>query len=262
MSNASSIPALEFHNVSVAYGERLVLTDVDFMIPNGALVGILGPNGAGKSTLLKAAVGLLPSCSGWIKFFGSTFANHRHQIAYVPQRESVAWDFPATVLDVVMMGMFHEVSWWQPMGQARHARAVAALERMGMADLRTRPLQNLSGGQQQRVFLARAVVQNPTMLLLDEPLAGIDVDTEAIVMQTLKELCSNGATALVVHHDLSTVSQYFDRVLMVNARLICGGVTSNVFRPEAIKATYGPRLSLHEAARDVARPIMNYREGE
>ncbi len=237
-----------------------MLTDIDFTIPSGSLVGILGPNGAGKSTLLKTAVGILPACSGWIKFFGSTFADHRHLIAYVPQRESVAWDFPATAFDVVMMGMFHEVSWWQGMGNARRARVVAAMERMGIGDLRNRPLQDLSGGQQQRVFLARALVQNPSLLLLDEPLAGIDVDTEAIVMQTLKELCANGATALVVHHDLSTVPQYFDRVLMVNARLICAGATSNVFRPEAIKATYGPRLSLHEAAREVARPIMNYRE--
>ncbi len=259
-SGAESTPALEFHNVSVAYGSKLVITDIDFAIPRGALVGVLGPNGAGKSTLLKAALGIASPCSGWIAFFGESFAKHRTDVAYVPQRESVAWDFPATVQDVVMMGMFHEVPWWRALGVQRRVRAIEALKRLGMEGLERRPLQQLSGGQQQRVFLARAIVQRPKLLLLDEPLAGIDVDTEEIVMRTLKDLCGAGATSLVVHHDLSTVPQYFDRVLMVNARLISAGDTKDAFTPEAIKATYGPRLSLSEAAREAARPISGYRK--
>lgn len=259
---ARSAAALEFHNVSVAYGERLVLTDIDFTIPTGSLVGVLGPNGAGKSTLLKTAVGVVRPCSGWIKIFNQPRDTHLQSIAYVPQRESVAWDYPATAFDVVCMGMFHEVSWYQGLGKARKTRAIEALDRMGMADFQHRSLRHLSGGQQQRVFLARALVQRPRMLFLDEPLAGIDVDTEAVVIRTLKELCASGVTALVVHHDLSRVESYFDHVVMVNARLMCSGPTLTAFTPEAVKATYGPRLSLHEAARESARPLTGYRDGE
>jgi len=252
------IPALEFHNVSVAYGDALVLTDIDFTIPVSAFVAVLGPNGAGKSTLLRAALSLVPRCSGWIKIFGADLKDVRTQIAYVPQRESVSWDFPARALDVVLMGMFHEVSWFSSMGIKRRNRALEALDRMGMADMASRPLQQLSGGQQQRVFLARALVQDPKILFLDEPLAGIDVETEAIIIKTLKELCNKGATALVVHHDLSTVESYFDHVLMVNVRLMCpAGPTSKVFSAETIKATYGPRLSLLEEARLAARPVIH-----
>jgi len=237
-------PPLEVHNLTVAYHRRPVLWDVDFTIPPGVLAGVVGPNGAGKSTLLKAVMGLLPLASGDVRLFGGTLPEHRHRVAYVPQRESVDWDFPTDVQDVVLMGRYGKRSLFQRPNAADRAIAHRAIEQMGMGSYARRQISQLSGGQQQRVFLARALAQEADLYLMDEPLAGVDAATEQAVIELLRELRARGRTVIVVHHDLGSVPEYFDWVVMLNLRLVTAGPVAEAFTQEHLRRTYGGRLHL------------------
>lgn len=243
---------IEVHDLTVAYRKRPVLWDIDFTLPEGKLVGMVGPNGAGKSTLIKAIMGLLPVMSGYVKIYGEPLEKNRDLLAYVPQRESVDWDFPTDALDVVTMGRYGKLSLLGRPSRKDKEIAMESLRKVGMAGLAKRQISQLSGGQQQRVFLARALVQDASIYLMDEPLAGVDAATEKVIIELLKELKSQGKTVLVVHHDLQTVREYFDCVMLLNMRLVKFGPTEEVFTNENLRLTYGGKLSLlAEAAEKV-----------
>jgi manganese/zinc/iron transport system ATP- binding protein len=235
---------LSIHDMTVAYHRRPVLWDVDYEAPRGKLVAVVGPNGAGKSTLLKAALDLTPRASGSVAFFGQPYRRARGRVAYVPQRGSVDWDFPVSALHVVAMGLYGKIGWFRPVTRRWKQQALASLERVGMADYAQRQISQLSGGQQQRVFLARALAQDAELYLMDEPFAGVDAATERAIVALLWELRAAGRTALVVHHDLQTVPEYFDHVMLLNKRLVAAGPTEQVFTPENVRATYGGKLAL------------------
>ncbi len=246
-------PVLDVHDVTVAYRRKPVLWDVDLTIDGPALVGIVGPNGAGKSTLIKAILGLVPLASGRVRLFGGPLADRRKQVGYVPQRESVDWDFPASVLDVVMMGTYGRLGWLRRPGAAERAWSLECLDRVGLADLAGRQIGQLSGGQQQRTFLARALAQRAEVYFMDEPMAGVDAATEQTIFALLQDLRAAGKTVMVVHHDLRTVPIYFDTVALLNTRLIAAGPTSTTFTPEHLHATYGGRLAILDAAGEAIR---------
>lgn len=235
---------LSIHDMTVAYHRRPVLWDVDYDAPFGKLVAVVGPNGAGKSTLIKAVLELVPRASGQVHFFGQPYRKVRERVAYVPQRSSVDWDFPVSALQVVAMGLYRRIGWFLPVTKKWKAKALEALERVGMADYAQRQISQLSGGQQQRVFLARALAQDADLYLMDEPFAGVDASTERAIVSVLWDLRKSGKTALVVHHDLQTVPEYFDHVLLLNMRLVAAGPTSEVFTPDNLRATYGGQLAL------------------
>ncbi len=245
---------LSIHDMTVAYHRKPVLWDIDFDAPDGQLTGIVGPNGAGKSTLIKAVLGLVPMASGRVLIYGKPYNRQRHLVGYVPQRESVDWDFPVNVLDVVAMGRYGKIGWCRPVGRRHKQAAMEALDRVGMADLAHRQISQLSGGQQQRVFLARALTQDATLYFMDEPFAGVDATTEKAIITLLHDLRSSGKTVLVVHHDLQTVSEYFDYLLLLNMRIVATGPTREVFTRQNLDKTYGGRLTLlDEAAEAIAR---------
>jgi manganese/zinc/iron transport system ATP- binding protein len=239
-----AIPALEVHDVTVAYHRRPVLWDADFALPSGNLIAIVGPNGAGKSTLLKAVMGLLPLASGWIKIHGKPFHQQRQIIGYVPQRESVDWDFPTNALDVVTMGTYGRLGWLRRPGKTERDLAMQCLEHVGMAPFAQRQISQLSGGQQQRVFLARALAQQAQIYFMDEPFAGVDAATESAIVTLLRELKAQNKTVLVVHHDLETVREYFDWVVLLNMRVIACGPAEETFTHENLQKTYGGRLTV------------------
>ena len=235
---------LSIHDMTVAYHRKPVLWDIDYNAPQGKLIAIVGPNGAGKTTLIKAALGLVPIASGHIRFFGEPYRKQRSRVGYVPQRESVDWDFPVNALDVVAMGLYRKIGWCLPVTRKHKRLAHAALDGVGMADYARRQISQLSGGQQQRVFLARALIQDADVYLMDEPFAGVDAATERAVVAILWELRTSGKTVLVVHHDLQTVAEYFDDVILLNMRIVAAGSVSNVFHHDNLKKTYGGKLSL------------------
>ncbi|PKL36358.1 hypothetical protein CVV38_00400 [Candidatus Peregrinibacteria bacterium HGW-Peregrinibacteria-1] len=233
---------VEVRDLTVVYDRVPVVWNVDIEITKGHLVGIIGPNGAGKTTLLKALLGLTESVSGEVSFFGDSYGNVRKRVAYVPQRDSVDWDFPTTVYDVVMMGRYTEMRFWQRPGDEDHNVVKRALKNVGIEDLAERRISELSGGQKQRVFLARAMAQQAELYLLDEPYAGIDVATEKTISDILKDLVSKGKTVVVVHHDLSTVKEYFDSVIMLNVRKVASGSVEEVFVRGNLEKLYGGSL--------------------
>ena len=241
--DASQYP-LVVRDLTVAYQRKPVLWEVDYTAPQGSLIAIVGPNGAGKSTLLKAILDLIPRLSGDVLIFGKPYRKQRARVGYVPQRESVDWDFPVSALDVVAMGLYRQIGWCRPVTRRYRAQALEALRHVGLAELAQRQISQLSGGQQQRVFLARALVQNADLYLMDEPFASVDAATEQAIVDVLRELRSRGKTALVVHHDLGSVTDYFDQVVLLNMRVVAAGPTSEVFTPENIRATYGGKLAL------------------
>src|SRR6185503_7403747 len=224
-----STAPLSIHDLTVAYHRKAVIWDVDYNAPSAKLIAIVGPNGAGKSTLIKAVLDLLPKVSGDVLVFGKPYRTQRNRVAYVPQRESVDWDFPVNALDIVAMGLYRKIGWCWPVTRPYKVRALEALDRVGLADFAYRQISHLSGGQQQRVFLARALVQDADLYLMDEPFAGVDASTERAVIGILRRLRAEGKTVLVVHHDLQSVEDYFDHVLLLNMRLIAAGPTSEVF---------------------------------
>ena len=251
-SGLASAPPLEVHDLTVAYHKKPVLWGVDLAVPPGKLVGIVGPNGAGKSTLIKAAMGLLPLSSGWVKVFGQPVRKALSRVGYMPQRESVDWDFPVSVMDVVLMGRYGHIGLIKR--PRKHDREIAreCLDKVKMLPFANRQISNLSGGQQQRVFLARALAQQSDLYFMDEPFAGVDAATESAIVALLQELKSKGKTLLVVHHDLPTAREYFDMLLLLNMRVVAFGPTEQVFTPDLLQKTYGGKLTiLSEVAEQV-----------
>ena len=241
MNRESGLPAIEVADLTVAYGERPVLWDVDMTVPPGVLMAIVGPNGAGKTTLIKAVLGLVRPAAGRILVHGRPYREERRLVAYVPQRGSVDWDFPTDVLDVVTMGRYGTLGWLRRPGREERAAALRALEQVGMDAYAGRQISQLSGGQQQRVFLARALVQDAQVYLMDEPFQGVDATTERAIVELLRRLRSDGKTVVAVHHDLQTVPEYFDAVTLLNVRRVASGPVDEVFTEDNLRLAYGAR---------------------
>lgn len=230
---------LEVENLNVSYGKHQVIKDLSCTLPENAMIGILGANGSGKSTFLKAIMQLIPA-SGKVLFWNKELKQVRHKIAYLPQRTSVDWDFPATVLDVVLMGLYKEIGWFGSVQKKHKEKAMLYLEKVKMADFATKHISELSGGQQQRVFLARAFAQEADLFLLDEPLIGVDATTENIIVDLLKELQKNGKSVMMVHHQIEDFKEYFDYLLMLkDGRKVISGETEEVFSSENVYKVYG-----------------------
>lgn len=240
--------ALEIEDLTVAYADQPVLWDVDLQVAAGARLAIVGPNGAGKSTLVKAAMGLIRPVAGEVRIFGRSDPGARGRIAYVPQRATLSWDFPTDVLDVVTMGTYGRLGWVRRAGATQRREAEGALEQVGMSAFARRPIAELSGGQQQRVLLARALVQDAPINILDEPFQGVDAPTERAIVDVLDGLAAQGKTIIVVHHDLQTVAEYFDSVLLLNVRVIDAGPIGEVFSEENLRLTFGGRVGVLAAA--------------
>ncbi|WP_372724260.1 metal ABC transporter ATP-binding protein [Novipirellula sp.] len=262
MSQATATPkpgipqssiALSVDDLTVAYHRKPVIWDVGFDLPAGSLIGVVGPNGAGKSTLLKAVMDLVPVASGRVKVFGDTYRRNRNRVGYVPQRESVDWDFPVDALDVVSMGLYSKIGWCFPVRKKHRQAAMEALDRVGIADLARRQISQLSGGQQQRTFLARALVQDADLYLMDEPFVAVDASTEKAIVEILRELKARNKTAVVIHHDLQTVPEYFDYVVLLNMRVVAHGPVEETFTPENLNKTYGGRLTLLDEVSEAMR---------
>lgn len=239
-------PAIQVTDLTVAYRDKPVLWDIDLTVPGGVLMGVIGPNGAGKTTLIKTILGLIRPSAGQVLIYGKPYAEQRRLVAYVPQRSSVDWDFPANALDVVMMGRYGALGWFRRPGRREREQALEALARVGMQDVAHRQIGQLSGGQQQRVFLARALVQDAQVYIMDEPFQGVDATTERTIVGLLQNLRATGKTVVVVHHDLQTVAEYFDWVALLNVRLIASGPVAEAFTEAALRATYGGRIAFLE----------------
>jgi len=235
--------ALEITDLTVAYSDKPVLWDVDLTVPQGKLMAIVGPNGAGKTTLIKAALGLVRPAAGQTLIYGRPYTEQRRLVGYVPQRGSVDWDFPTSVLDLVMMGRYASLGWLRRPGRRERDLALAALDQVRMADFAHRQISQLSGGQQQRVFLARALVQDAQLYIMDEPFQGVDAVTERAIVAILRDLRAAGKSVLVVHHDLQTVAEYFDWVALINVRRIAAGPVPEVFTEANLRTTYGGRIA-------------------
>jgi manganese/zinc/iron transport system ATP- binding protein len=235
--------AIEVTDLTVAYREKPVLWDIDLQVPPGILMAVVGPNGAGKTTMIKATLGLITPAAGQVLIHGKPYPQQRSLVGYVPQRGSVDWDFPTSVQDVVMMGRYRALGWIRRPGRTEKRAALEALEKVGMAEFKDRQISQLSGGQQQRVFLARALVQQASVYFMDEPFQGVDARTERAIITLLQELRSNGKTVVVVHHDLQTVPEYFDWVMLLNVRRIASGPVAEVFTEKNLRAAYGGRVA-------------------
>jgi len=247
---------LSVHTLSVAYQSTPVLWDVDYDAPSSsaALIAIVGPNGAGKSTFIKACLGLIPNVTGTVEFWGKPLKVVRDAVGYVPQRESVDWDFPISALEVVTMGRYGKVGWCHRVGRSHIERAHEFLNQVGLSEVANRQINQLSGGQQQRIFIARALAQEAKLYFMDEPFAGIDASTEQAIIEILRNLRSNGATVICVHHDITTVPEYFDHVLLLNSHIVAAGSVETTFTPDNLRRTYGGKLTLlSEAAESMGR---------
>lgn len=231
--------AIRVHDLTVAYDYKPVLWDIHLEVPEGVLMAIVGPNGAGKSTLIKAMLGIKKSIAGSVEIFGQPYNKMRKEVAYVPQKGTVDWDFPTTVVDVVLMGTYGNLGWIKRPGRKERKAALESLEKVGMLPFKDRQISQLSGGQQQRVFLARALVQNASIYIMDEPFQGVDATTEVAIINILKELRKQNKTVLVVHHDLQTVPEYFDWVTFLNVKKIDTGPVKDCFNDENLAKTYG-----------------------
>lgn len=245
--------AIEVHDLTVAFDRKPVLWNIDLTIPQGKLVGIIGPNGAGKSTLIKSIMGLLPLSSGYCKLFDQELNTVRSRISYVPQRESVDWDFPVSVLDVVMMGRYGKLGLLKRPRKADYDVAMDCLKKMGMESFANRQIAQLSGGQQQRTFLARALAQQADIYFMDEPFAGVDAATEKAIINLLQTMTAANKTVIVVHHDLQSVTTYFDWVILLNTRLVAHGPTDITFTQTNLQETYGGKLTLLSDVGDLIR---------
>lgn len=239
---------LSVHSLTVAYHHKPVLWDVDYDAPRNSLIAIVGPNGAGKTTFIKACLGLIPKVTGVVEYWGQPYRKLRSKVGYVPQRESVDWDFPISAQEVVSMGRYRMIGWFKRVSKEHKDKALHYLDQVGLADFAHRQINQLSGGQQQRVFLARALAQEADLYFMDEPFAGVDAATEKTIVEILHTLKNAGKTVICVHHDLMTISEYFDSVMMINTRLVTAGKVSEVYTPENLKLTYGGRLNMIEQA--------------
>ncbi|MDA1028235.1 MAG: metal ABC transporter ATP-binding protein [Bacteroidetes bacterium] len=246
--------AIDIRDLTVAYREKPVLWDVDLQVPSGVLVAIVGPNGAGKTTMIKASLGLIKPAAGSVLIHGRPYSEQRTTVAYVPQRGSVDWDFPTNVLDVVSMGLYGRLGWFKRPGKAERIEAMKSLAQVGMEEYATRQISQLSGGQQQRVFLARALVQDARVYFMDEPFQGVDATTERAIVELLQNLRKQGKTVAVVHHDLQTVPEYFDHVMLLNVRRIASGPVEDVFTEDNLRMTYGGRVAFVSALSAAPKP--------
>lgn len=237
-------PIIETHNLTIVYHKKPVLWNVDFKLPEGNIIGVIGPNGAGKSTLLKSIMGIVTPTSGYVKLFNQPLDKVRTKVSYVPQRQSVDWDFPTTVLDVVLTGRYNTSGLFKRLSLHDKAFAKECLNKVGMLEFANRQISQLSGGQQQRVFLARALAQEAELYLMDEPFAGVDSATERAIISILEEMKAQGKTIVVVHHDLQTVEQYFDWLVLINGHLVGAGPTKQMFTEDLLRKTYGGRLTI------------------
>ncbi len=240
--------AITINDLTVAYNYKPVLWDIDLSVPEGVLMAIVGPNGAGKSTLMKSILGIVTPIAGKVSIYGKSYEKQRKLVAYVPQKGSVDWDFPTTALDVVLMGTYGQLGWIKRPGRVQKKAALEALEKVGMLALKNRQISQLSGGQQQRVFLARALVQDASIFLMDEPFQGVDATTEKAIINLLQELRNLGKTVVVVHHDLQTVPEYFDWVTFLNVKKIATGPVKAIFNDDYLTQTYGInyKVSIHQ----------------
>jgi manganese/zinc/iron transport system ATP- binding protein len=254
--------AIEVNDLTVAYRDKPVLWDIDLAVPPGLLLAIVGPNGAGKSTLIKAILSLVKPAAGDVLIHGKPYEQQRRITAYVPQRGSVDWDFPTTVLDVVMMGTYGSLGWFRRPGRRERERAMAALEQVGLADLADRQISQLSGGQQQRVFLARALVQDARVYFMDEPFQGVDAKTERAIVTVLQSLRDSGRTVVAVHHDLETVPEYFQWVLLLNVRRVALGPVNEVFTEANLRRAYGGRAPLLRSSDVADAPTLRVNAAE
>lgn len=236
-------PIIEAHNLTVLYGRKPAIWNVDFKLPEGQVIGIMGPNGSGKSTLLKAIMGVVNPTTGYTKVYDQELEKVRHKVSYVPQRQDIDWDFPASVWDVVSMGRFHVCGLFKRLTSEDHDIIQESLEKVNMLGFAKRQISQLSGGQQQRVFLARALAQQGELFLMDEPFAGVDIATEEMIVNLLKDMKSKGKTLVIVHHDLHTAQSYFDHLVLMNTRLVACGKTSDVFTDQILTDTYGGKLT-------------------
>ncbi|HLR03643.1 MAG TPA: metal ABC transporter ATP-binding protein [Virgibacillus sp.] len=240
--------ALTVRNLTVSYDNHTALKDISFSIDEGTLVGVIGPNGAGKSTLMKALLGLIGKDYGTIEIFGKTIKQIRKNIAYVPQRNNIDWDFPINVLDTVLLGTYPKLGVFHRPKKEDREKALECLDRVGLSEFRKRQIGELSGGQQQRVFLARALAQEADLFFLDEPFVGIDATSEKTIIGILKTLRDNGKTVIVVHHDLSKAEEYFDDLILINEKLIDFGHTKKVLDPETITKAYQSKMPFLQTA--------------
>lgn len=244
MIQQANNPIVEIHDLTVSYHKKPVLWDVDLLLPQGQVIGIIGPNGAGKSTLLKSIMGLVPPDSGYVKLFDKSLDQVRKQVSYVPQKDAIDWHFPASVLDVVLMGRYARLGLFRRPGQTDKAYALECLRQVGIDALAQRQIAQLSGGQQQRVLLARALAQEAQIYLMDEPFVGVDAATEKIIIDLLQAMAQAGKTIIVVHHDLQSAPNYFDWTVLLNMRVVAAGPTSAVLTPELLQETYGSKLTV------------------
>ncbi|MEQ8624330.1 MAG: metal ABC transporter ATP-binding protein [Vicingaceae bacterium] len=236
--------SIEAHNLTVSYNRRPVLWNIDFSLPTGKIIGIIGPNGSGKTTLLKAIMGLVKTSSGYVKLFDDDLENVRDRISYVPQRESVDWEFPASVMDIVLMGRYRKNNLMRRLNKADRDIAAEALEKVNMLEYSNRQISQLSGGQQQRVFIARSLAQGADLYIMDEPFVGVDAATEEAILSLLTEMKSQGKTVVVVHHDLQTAKAYFDWMVLLNTRLVAAGPKEEIFNEELLQEAYGGKLNV------------------
>lgn len=239
--------AIEVQQLHVSYQDKPVLWNIHFQVPAGVNYAIIGPNGAGKTTLLKALLGEVKPALGAVRFFGHPLDEVRNRVSYVPQRQLVDWDFPVNVLDVVLMGRYASRGLLARIHRSDRERAMEALASLGMVDLASRQISKLSGGQQQRVFIARALAADADLYIMDEPFAGVDLQTEKVIVDILHRLKKEGRTTLTVHHDLTTVSEYFDGVIMINGRLVACGPVAETFRHNNLSETFGGKLPILES---------------
>jgi len=236
-------------NLRVSYHQQLALDTVSVEIPSGKITGIIGPNGSGKTTFLKAILGLISAQQGSVQFLGKPLNEARDQIAYVPQRESVDWDFPASVYDIVSMGRLNPKKWWQKVSAADRVVIDNAIRQVDLVEFQHRQIGQLSGGQQQRVFLARALAQQASVILMDEPFVGVDMASQEAILNVLQQLRDSGKSIVIIHHDLSTVATYFDYVLLMDNRLVKAGPTKEILQPEILSQAYGSSIFFQSEAR-------------
>ena len=256
-------PALEVHNLTASYNRKPVLWDIDFQLPQGQLIGIVGPNGSGKTTLLKNIMGLMEPDSGYVNMFGQKLDDVRERVSYVPQRESVDWDFPASVLEVVQMGRYRKNNLFKRLTARDHEIATQSLEKVNMLEYARRQISQLSGGQQQRVFIARSLAQQADLYLMDEPFVGVDAATEESIFKLLTEMKEQGKTVIIVHHDLQTAYEYFDWIVLLNTRLVAAGPKDDVFTSNLLQEAYGGRLTVLSRIGDlIAKKDFPLRESD
>ncbi|MDC1451589.1 ABC transporter ATP-binding protein [Vicingaceae bacterium] len=253
--------SIETHNLTVSYNRRPVLWNIDFELPTGKIIGIIGPNGSGKTTLLKAIMGLVPTSSGYVKIFNQDLEDVRSRVSYVPQRESVDWDFPASVMDIVLMGRYKKNNLFKRITKADRELAAEALEKVNMLEFSNRQISQLSGGQQQRIFIARSLAQGADLYIMDEPFVGVDAATEEAILKLLEDMKKDGKTVVVVHHDLQTAKDFFDWIVLLNTRMVAAGPKEEIFNEKLLQEAYGGKLNVLSQVGDLMKEkAFNVRE--